>query len=242
MATPFLSIVIPAYNEERRIGSTLEVVLRYLGDQQYTWEVLVADDGSADGTASIVRRTTEGGETRVRLLSLAHRGKGWAVRQGMVAAEGRYRFMADADMAMPIEQLGAFLDHMAAGYDIVIGSRQISGARRHGEPATRHLMGRVFNWAVRLLAVGGFQDTKCGFKCFRGDVADSLFRLQRTDGWGFDAEVLYLAKTRGLRILELPIDWYYQTASKVRPLADTFLMLSDILRVWLRRIRGSYRT
>ena len=241
MDTPFLSIVIPAYNEERRIGSTLEVVLRYLGDKPYTWEVVVADDGSADGTADIVRRATEGGETRVRLLSLEHRGKGWAVRQGMAAAEGRYRFMADADMAMPIEQLGDFLDRIAEGYDIVIGSRQISGAMRHGEPARRHLMGRVFNLAVKLLAVGGYEDTQCGFKCFRGEVADSLFKLQRIDGFGFDAEVLYLAGLKGLRVLELPIDWYYQTASKVRPLTDTYLMVGDILRIRLRRIMGSYR-
>jgi dolichyl-phosphate beta-glucosyltransferase len=236
-----MSIVIPTYNEERRIGSTLEGLLRYLAEQQYTWEVLVADDGSTDGTAALVERLTENVGSPVRLLTLPHRGKGWAVRRGMLAARGQLRFMADADMAMPIEQLGTFLDRMAEGYDIVIGSRQIGGARRYGESLFRHVRGRAFNWTVRLLAVGGFQDTQCGFKCFNGKVADELFRLQKTDGLGFDVEVLYLATKMRLRILELPIDWYHQTDSRLRPLADTYLMLRDILLIRLRDIRGSYQ-
>jgi glycosyltransferase involved in cell wall biosynthesis len=240
MVTPYLSIIIPAYNEERRIGSTLECLLRYLDGQPYTWEVIVADDGSADGTAPLVERLAKDAD-QVRLLSLPHRGKGWAVRQGMLAARGQLRFMADADMAMPVEQLGTFLDRMADGYDIVIGSRQIGGARRFGESLFRHVRGRVFNLTVRLLAVGGFQDTQCGFKCFKAEVAEELFRLQKTDGLGFDVELLYLAAKRRLNILELPIDWHHQADSRLRPLADTYLMLRDILLIRLRDIGGSYR-
>ena len=240
MATPFLSVVIPSYNEERRIGATLEGVLLYLNEQPYTWEVLVVDDGSNDDTAAIASDFARNVEAQVRVLTVPHRGKGWAVKQGMLAATGRYRFMADADLAMPIEQLGAFLERMAEGYDIVIGSRQIAGARRYGEPASRHVMGRVFNWVVRNFAVGGFKDTQCGFKCFRGEVADELFDLQKTDGFGFDVEILYVASKRGLRILEMPIDWHHQRSSKVRPVTDTFLMLRDIILIRLRDIRGRY--
>ena len=232
-------MVIPAYNEEGRIGTTLESVVRYLDEQPYTWEVVVVDDGSTDGTVELVgrwEREVEG----VRTERAPHRGKGGAVRRGMLAATGRYRFMADADMAMPIERLGEFLDRMAEGYDVVIGSREIAGARRYGEPIARHVMGRVFNRVVRIFAVGGFQDTQCGFKCFRGEVADEIFRLQRTDGFGFDVEVLYIAAKRGLRVLEIPIDWYHQQASKVRPLVDTYLMLKDILLIRVRHLRGIY--
>ena len=240
MATPFLSVVIPSYNEERRIVPTLEEVLRYLHARPYSWEVLVVDDGSTDGTAAIASAFARKVEAPVRVLTVPHRGKGWAVKRGMLAATGRYRFMADADLAMPIEQLDAFLDRMEEGYDIVIGSRQIAGARRYDESASRHVMGRVFNWVVRNLAVARFQDTQCGFKCFRGEVADELFGVQKTDGFAFDVEILYVAAKRGLRVLEMPIDWYHQRASKVRAVTDTFLMLSDILMIRLRDIRGRY--
>jgi dolichyl-phosphate beta-glucosyltransferase len=240
LATPFLSVIIPSYNEERRIGPTLQEVLRFLDEQPYTWEVVVVDDGSTDDTAAIASAFARKMEGPVRVMTVAHRGKGWAVKRGMLEAKGRYRFMADADLAMPIDQLIGFLDRMAEGYDIVIGSRQIAGARRYDEPASRHVMGRVFNWVTRNFAVRGFQDTQCGFKCFRGEVADELFTRQKTDGFGFDVEILYVASKRGMRILEMPIDWYHQRSSKVRPVVDTFLMLRDILSIRLRDIRGRY--
>ena len=239
MPTPFLSLVIPAFNEERRIATTLDGVVRYLSGQPYTWEVLVVDDGSSDGTAALAAHRTEG-EERVRVEMVPHGGKGWAVKHGMLAATGEYRFMCDADLSMPIEQLGSFLDRMAEGYDIVIGSRQKAGARRFGEPTRRHVMGRVFNWSVRVLAVGGFDDTQCGFKCFRGEVAEELFRLQRTKGWGFDVEILHMAVSRGFRVLEMPIDWYYHSGSKVRPYADSFLMLRDTVLLRLRTRREGH--
>ena len=239
MDKPYLSVVVPAYNEEARIGRTLDEIEAYLSGRTFTWEILVVDDGSVDRTREIVEeagRRVPG----IRVLPVAHGGKGWAVRQGMLSARGRLRFMADADLAMPIDQLDGFLTRAEDGYDVMIASREAPGARRYGEPHMRHVMGRVFNWVVRLLAVRGFQDTQCGFKCFTSGAADDLFRIVRIDGLGFDVEVLYAAKKRGLSIVEVPIQWRYQPRSKVRPLRDSILALTDILRIRLRSLAGKY--
>ena len=239
MARPFLSIIIPAFNEEARIITTLEKVVSYLSAQSYSWDVLVVDDGSSDATAELVSQWALAQEG-VCVESIPHGGKGWAVKHGMLAATGEYRFACDADMAMPLEWLATFLKRMEEGYDIVIGSRQIAGARRFNEPALRHIMGRIFNWSVRMLAVRPFQDTQCGFKCFRGEVADELFALQKTKGFGFDVEVLYLALRKRMGVLEIHIDWYHQRASKVRAGLDSFLMLRDTLLVRWYDLRGNY--
>ena len=241
MNSPFLSIIIPAFNEEARIVSTLERVSAFLSGQSYSWELLVVDDGSSDRTAAVAKEWAQTHE-ETRVETVPHGGKGWAVRNGMLSTTGRYRFMCDADLAMSIEGLPAFLERMCEGYDIVIGSRQIAGARRFDEPIVRHIMGRVFNWSVRLLAVRGFQDTQCGFKCVGGEAADELFALQRTNGFGFDVEFLYLAIKRGFRVLEMPIDWYYQRTSKVRAGADSFLMLRDTIAVRWRDLAGTYKS
>ena len=239
--TPFLSVVIPAFNEEKRIGATLDTVLGYLSEQSYSWEVLVVDDGSVDGTAALAARAADA-DKRVKVERLKHGGKGWAVKHGMLAASGDYRFMCDADLAMPIQQLDAFVRHMFEGHDIVIGSRQVAGARRFDEPFGRHLIGRVFNWCVRMLAVRDFEDTQCGFKCFRGSVADELFRLQRTNGFAFDVEILYMASRKGMKVIEIPIDWHHQESSKVRPFVDSLMMLRDTVLVRLRGAKVSRKT
>ena len=236
---PLLSVVIPAFNESARIIDTLDELVGYLDVQEYTSEVLVVDDGSVDDTAGLVRRWAAG-RSDTFVIRIPHAGKGWAVRAGMLAARGSYRFMCDADLAMPVHWIGTFIERMEAGLDIVIGSREAAGARRFDEPAYRHVMGRVFNRVVRLLAVSGFQDTQCGFKCFRAEVADELFRLQRTRGMGFDVEILFLAVKRGLSIEEMPIDWYHQAVSKVRPGADTIDMLKDTIVIRLRDITRKY--
>ena len=239
MGTPFLSVVIPAFNEATRIIDTLEQVVSYLGRQSYSWEVVVVDDGSSDGTAALVSQWMPE-HKEVRVETIPHAGKGWAVRHGMRATSGEYRFMCDADLAMPIEYLSTFLERMDEGYDIAIGSRQIAGATRVNEPPLRHIMGRIFNWSVRIVAVQDFQDTQCGFKCFRGEVADELFAFQRTRGFGFDVEILYLALKSGLRAIEIPISWYYHRESTVRPRVDSILMLLDIIRVRWNDLRGHY--
>lgn len=238
---PLLSVIVPAFNEQGRIPSTLKALQTYLGSQSYDWEIIVVDDGGTDGTAEIVGELAVEG-SGVRIEKIPHGGKGSAVRHGMLAAGGAYRFMCDADLAMPIEQLPEFLKRMDDGYDIVIGSREAEGARRFGEPPARHFVGRVFNSFVGLAAVRGFRDTQCGFKCFRGEVAEQLFPLQRTNGFAFDVEILYLALNRGLRVLELPVDWYYQQSSRVRVAVDSFRMFRDTLGVRYNDLRGRYDT
>ena len=236
---PYLSVVIPAFNEEPRIGATLESVVTYLGGQSYDWDVTVVDDGSTDGTADLVGVLARE-EPRVRLERVPHAGKGWAVRQGMLATTGLYRFMCDADLSMPIENLRRFLDAMEAGKSVAIGSRETEGSRRVGETALRHLRGRVFNWLVRVAAVRGVQDTQCGFKCFRGNVADEIFSMQRTRGFGFDVELLFLSRKKGHDVHEIPIEWRHNEASKVRPVVDSVLMAWDTLMVRLRDTAGVY--
>lgn len=239
MAQVFLSIVIPAYNEESRISATLEQVLGFLSARPYTWEVLVADDGSTDGTNRLVADLAAS-HTGLHLLSLAHRGKGGAVRAGMLDAGGQYRLICDADLSVPIEQVERFLPPQLNGVDIAVGSREAPGARRIGEPSRRHIMGRIYNTLVRMLAVGDIKDTQCGFKCFRGDIVPTLFQRQTMDGFAYDVEVLFLARKDGMSTREVPVDWYYSERSKVRTFRDSISMTFDLLRIRWRYLRGRY--
>ena len=241
MPALYLSVIVPAYNESRRIVATLETVWQYLREQSYTWEVITVDDGSDDETAEIVEQWSRGRDG-FRLERIEHGGKGAAVRHGMLAARGEYRFMCDADLAMPISHLSDFLRNMSQGNDIVIGSRQIAGANRYDEPLFRHLLGRAFNKVVQLLAVRGVHDTQCGFKCFSAEAARSLFPMQRTMGWGFDVELLFLARKRGMRVLEIPIDWRHDADSRLSPATAGLDMLRDVLAIRWRSLRGGYST
>lgn len=235
MPQPFLSVVIPAFNEEPRISGTLSQVVDYLAGQDYGWEVVVADDGSTDQTAELVGQVIVA-HPNVRILRLPHRGKGWAVKHGMLAADGRYRLICDADLSVPIQQVERLLPPLQSGFDIVLGSREASGAVRIGEPVRRHLMGRAFNQLVSRLAVPGLADTQCGFKCFTGETAQDLFRLLTIDGFAFDVELLYLARKRRLRFSEVGVDWYYRPQSKVRPIRDSLAMTLDLLKIrWRHR-------
>ncbi len=239
MSACYLSVVIPAYNEERRLPETLEAVCGYLAAQAYSWEIIVADDGSEDATGLVVRRAAREDE-RVKHLHLPHRGKGWAVKNGMLSASGEYRFLCDADLSMPIELLERLLPDDAASPEIVIGSREAPGARRIGEPRRRWLMGRVFNAMTRMLATPGIADTQCGFKVFPAAAAEALFALQTLDGFAFDAEILFLARRRGIRVTEIGIDWHYRSESKVRPIRDGWRTLRDLVIVRYRSLTGRY--
>jgi len=235
----FLSIIIPAHNEERRLPPTLKAVDAFLDHQPYESEVLVVENGSQDLTA-VVTEAFAADHPRVHLLSEHGRGKGLAVRRGMLAARGQYRFICDADLSMPIEELPKFLPPLAADYDVAIGSREAPGARRFNEPAFRHLQGRVFSDLVKLFALPGFEDTQCGFKCFSAPAAADLFSVQQFDGMSFDVEVLFIARQRGYHIIEVPIDWYYRSESRVQPLADPLRMLRDILVIHRNWRAGRY--
>lgn len=247
---PTLSLIIPAYNEERRLPTTMEAVLSYLTAQPYTWEVLIADDGSEDATPAIAAIWQQR-EARVRHLRLPHRGKAAAVFSGVMAAHGQFIVFTDADLSTPIHYLEPMMALLNQGWDIVIGSREGETAKRLGEPWHRHLMGRVFNWVVQLLAVPGIPDTQCGFKGFHAAVARTLFaacQLYRNDTLlvrgprvtGFDVELLYVARRAGYRIAILPVTWRHVPGSKVDPVSDSMRMLGDVLRVRWYAWRGRY--
>ena len=225
-----LSIVIPAFNEALRLPSTLERVVSFATSGPFNAEVIVVDNASTDSTKSIVMEFIARFPV-VKYLHESTRGKGAAVRTGIMAASGEYLLFSDADLAVPIEEAVNFLPPRLAEFDVAIGSREAKGAKRYGEPFHRHLMGRVFNLLVRVLLLPGLHDTQCGFKVFRRDAARFLFPLGRIHGWSFDVEILHLARRKGYRIVEVPVQWYYGEESKVRPLYDTWRMFKDILKI-----------
>ena len=241
MQFPHLSIVIPAFNEESRIGGSLERLREYLESFEKSWEIVVVDDGSADRTAAIVAEHA-GDDQRIKLVRAPHGGKGAAVRRGMLEACGEWRFLSDADLSMPPEDLPRFFagDGGAPKFDISIGSREASGARRIGEPWRRHFLGRVYNWTVKLVALRGIEDTQCGFKLYSAEAAQAVFPAQRLQGFAFDVENLYIARKAGFTIGEVPIDWQYYRGGKVT-LASSVSAYLDIFRVRVNSLLGRYK-
>jgi len=236
---PWLSVIIPAYNEERRLPATLDKLLAYLAGRPFSHDVWVVDNGSTDRTADVVREYARR-HPSLHLEQIAMRGKGAAVRTGMLRAKGAFRFLCDADMSMPVEEFERFYPPCLEDADVAIGSREALGSRRYDEPGYRHLTGRVFSLAVKLLVMRGFEDTQCGFKCFRAAAAEDLFSRQRFNGWSFDVEVLYLARRRGFGIREVPVAWYYQADSRIRLAKDSLNMFADLLRIRWFDLRGMY--
>ena len=237
--TPYLSLIIPAHNEEARLPDTLRQVLEYAERQTYTSEILVVENGSVDHTYQIAQDFAAN-HPAVRVLQNSQRGKGRAVRQGMLAAQGKFRFMCDVDFSMPVDEVSMFLPPFQEDYDIAIASRETAGAVRYGEPYYRHFVGRIYNGLIRFLALPGLQDTQCGFKCFRGEVAEELFKRQTLTGWSFDVEILFIARQLGYKIIELPVHWYYNPHSKVNVMRDSFKMGVDLLTIRLNGLRGIY--
>jgi glycosyltransferase involved in cell wall biosynthesis len=234
-----LSAVIPAYNEERRLPDTLHKAIAYLTTTTWDWEVRVVDDGSSDGTREVVEAFRKG-EPRIVLQAEPHRGKGGALKAGLLAARGDYRFICDADLSMPIHEIARFLPPHLTGADVAIGSREGAGAKRVDEPVLRHLAGRAFNFAVRQLIVAGIQDTQCGFKMFTAKAVEAIFPYVTMDGWTFDIEALHIARRRGFAIREVPIEWHYRPESRVRMLRDGVGMFVELLRIRARAGRGVY--
>jgi dolichyl-phosphate beta-glucosyltransferase len=234
-----LSVVIPAYNEERRLASSLEALSGFLRQHPWDWEIRIVDDGSTDATADVVRRFLAV-EPRVVLQHEPHRGKGGAVKAGLQAARGDYRFICDADMSMPVSELPRFLPPRLTGVDVAIASREGRTARRVGEPIRRHLLGRILNWAVRRLTPADVDDTQCGFKMFTAAAVNSIFPRVTIDGWAFDIEVLTIARAQRLTLVEIPIEWHYQQESQLSMMRDGTAMLRDLLRIAVRLRRGRY--
>jgi dolichyl-phosphate beta-glucosyltransferase len=237
--SPALSLVIPAYNEQARLPYTLAEIGAYVCGQVIDCEVIVVDNGSRDATSVVVQQAASQ-FPRVRLVRTDRRGKGLAVRTGVLVAEGDVVIFADADLSWSVDDLSRFMGLVNAHTPVVIGSREGYGARRIGEPIYRHLMGRVFNRVVQILAVPGIEDTQCGFKALRLEAARAIFERQRIDGFGFDVEVLYLARRLGYAIEVVPLRWEHKENSRVAAVRDTLLMLSDVVRVRINGWRGAY--
>jgi dolichyl-phosphate beta-glucosyltransferase len=238
MPPPVLSVIVPAFNESARISRAINDIREELDRIGGEAEIIVVDDGSVDETAAIVAEASRS-DGRVKLVRAAHAGKGATVRRGMLEARGTWRFLADADLSMPISELKRFLDAAAKGGDVIVGSREAKGARRIGEPWPRHVIGRVFNWAAKLVVLRGIDDTQCGFKLFSARAAQLLFPLQQLDGFGFDVEILFLARRADLVIHEIPITWVYGRESKVNMTSGARAFL-DLLAVRWYQLRGAY--
>jgi dolichyl-phosphate beta-glucosyltransferase len=238
--TPELSIVLPAYNEQARLPYTLGELRGAIAAQALDCEVIVVDNGSRDATSAVVQQAAAGFDGRLRLLRTDRRGKGLAVKTGMLAARGRVALFADADLSWSLGELGRFPTLVSEATPVVIGSREGAGARRIDEPAYRHLMGRVYNRVVQWLALPGIEDSQCGFKAFSADAARRIFGLQTVTGFAFDVEILMLARRLGYAVRVVPLRWEHKENSRVAPVADTLHMLWDVARVRWRAERGLY--
>ena len=234
----FLSVIIPAHNEENRLPDSLEQALRFLERQNFSSEVIVVENGSADRTLEVAQSFAQT-HNNVRVIQ-SERGKGAAVKHGMLEARGEYRFMCDADLSMPVDEISKFIPPAANDLDIAIASREAKGSKRYNEPPYRHLGGRGINYIIQALILPGLNDTQCGFKCFRAEVANDIFKSQTLSGWSFDIELLYIARRRGYRVREIPIDWYYHPETKVSALRDALRMIADIFRIRMNALRGKY--
>ncbi|MBU0641505.1 MAG: glycosyltransferase family 2 protein [Planctomycetes bacterium] len=231
-ANPTLSVVIPAFNEARRLGKTLAGIRTYAQKHAAIWEVIVVDDGSHDGTAALVRRGTWR-PLAVRVLENGrNRGKGFSVRRGMLASSGETRLLCDADLSTPIEEIEKLLSRIAEGADIAIGSRDLPESKLDPpQPLPRRLMAWLFRGLRRRLLIPTIRDTQCGFKCFRGDVAQEVFARQTLDGFVFDCEILALADRLGYRIDEVGVVWRHHPDSRVKPRREVFRVLAELLAV-----------
>jgi dolichyl-phosphate beta-glucosyltransferase len=235
-APVFLSIIIPAWNEEKRIGASLQAIKGYLAGKPFAAEVLVVDDGSTDRTSEVTRRALEGRVAHRVIRLETNQGKGHAVKTGVLASSGKVILFTDADLSTPVEELDKFLAKLDEGFDVVIGSRALPGCDiRVRQARPREAMGKFFNRLVRLFVMDGCLDTQCGFKVFRRAAAMDLFSRLRTKGFAFDVELLVLARKSGFRVAEIPVVWCNFEPSRVRMVRSSWQMLKELMRI--RRLR-----
>lgn len=237
--TPYVSVVIPAYNEETRIGKSLESMAEFFSKEGISYEIIVVNDGSRDRTSDVaLAHFREAGHGQL-VENEGNRGKGFSVRRGMLAARGEYRFFSDADLSTPIHEVRKFLPLLEKQYDIVIGSRAVPGANiRVRQALYRELMGKTFNLLVRMTIISQLHDTQCGFKGFRQAAVPDIFERQQLDGFSFDVEILYIAKRLGYSIREEPIEWHNSFESKVGALSGA-RAFKDLLKI--RRLHRSLK-
>jgi glycosyltransferase involved in cell wall biosynthesis len=235
------SIVIPAYNESARLRPTLDTLLRYVHDQKWDVEILVVNDGSSDDTAQVIR---EYGKVHPEILLLenpGNRGKGFSVRNGMLHARGNICLFTDADLSSPIEEAQKLLAAINAGADVAIGSRWLKAElQTERQPLYRQAFGRIFNMVLRVVLGMRFVDTQCGFKAFRRDAVQRIFPLQKIERWGFDPEILYLARRAGLKVAEVPVVWAHSEGTRLSPVKDGIRMFGEVLRIRWYALTGAY--
>ncbi len=247
---PFLSVVIPSYNESKNMESgALNEVVEYLAKQKYSWELILSDDGSTDGTLVLLQQFSQK-HAHIKVLHNKHAGKAPTVRSGMLLAKGKWRLFTDFDQSTPISEVEKLFEGTKEGYDVIIGSREMVGALRDAEPWYRRLMGRGFNILVQIIAVPGILDTQCGFKLFSQEATETLFNhlvvygtdSERSDAFtgAFDVELLFLAIRHGFKIKEVPILWKHAESNRVSPIKDSLRMFRDILRIRFAATRGEY--
>jgi dolichyl-phosphate beta-glucosyltransferase len=237
---PKYSIVIPAYNEGARLGASLEKVLSFVHSQQWQAEIVVVDDGSRDNTAEIIR-SFAAKDPAVRLVeNPGNRGKGYSVRNGMLTAQGEVLIFSDADLSSPIQESTKLLEALE-GADIAIGSRWLrTETQTQRQPLHRQIFGRIFNLLLRLTLGLQFKDTQCGFKAFKRSAAHAIFPLQKIERWGFDPEILFLARKLGFKVKEVPVLWGHSGGTRINPLVDGFRMFTEMLRVRWYSLAGKY--
>jgi dolichyl-phosphate beta-glucosyltransferase len=235
------SIVIPAYNEGQRLGATLEKVLAYIRQQGWDAEVIVVSDGSGDNTTDIVREYAKTNPNLRLIENPGNRGKGFSVRSGILSARGDIILFTDADLSSPIEEMPKLLDALSSGADIAIGSRWLRAElQTQRQSLHRQLFGRIFNLLLRLTLGLQFKDTQCGFKAFTRRAAQNILPLQRIERWGFDPEILFLARTFGFRVDEIPVRWGHSGGTRINPLIDGARMFQEMLRIRWYSITGKY--
>jgi dolichyl-phosphate beta-glucosyltransferase len=235
------SIVIPAYNEGARLGATLERVLAYVSQQGEETEVIVVNDGSRDNTADIVRQFAASNPVLRLVENPGNRGKGFSVRNGILNARARVVIFSDADLSSPIEELPKLLKPLKEGADIAIGSRWLqSDLQTQRQPLHRQLFGRIFNLLLRTTLGLQFKDTQCGFKAFTAEAAQTIFPLQHIERWGFDPEILFLARKCGFTVREVPVAWGHSGGTRINPLVDGSRMFMEMLRIRWYDLAGKY--
>jgi dolichyl-phosphate beta-glucosyltransferase len=238
---PTYSIVIPAYNEGARLGPTLEKVLAYVHAQRWEAEVIVVSDGSRDNTVVIARAFAAKDPTLRVLENPGNRGKGYSVRNGMLSSRGRIVLFTDADLSSPIEEAPKLFQALEAGADIAIGSRWLRAeTQTQRQPLHRQLFGRIFNLLLRITLGLKFKDTQCGFKAFKRPAVDAIFPLQKIERWGFDPEILFLARKLGFRVAEVPVAWGHSGLTRINPFVDGSRMFMEMLHIRWNDLSGKY--
>jgi dolichyl-phosphate beta-glucosyltransferase len=235
-----ISIVIPAYNEQERLGPTLDKVLNFVRQRGWRAEVIVVDGASQDHTADLAQGYVQSHGIRL-IRNTTNRGKGYCVRKGVMEARGRIILFTDADLSAPIEEAPKLLEALDAGADIAIGSRWMrSDLQRKRQSPARQVLGRAFNLLLRMVLTLDFKDTQCGFKAFRRRAAGAVFARQKIERWGFDPEILFLAKRADFKVAEVPVFWAHDSRTRIHPIADGLRMVCEILRIRWYALRGSY--